>query len=213
MKKHDYEINPMGIENKSMDIIADLIGSHSWDPLVKAVVHRIVHTSGDPDYANIVKIHPEAIQSGIEALKRGALIITDVNMLKTGINKPAMNKTGSEAVCIVSDKEVAEEAKKTGETRSMTAMKMLKDKMNGSIIAIGNAPTALFTVLELCKEENIIPALIIGTPVGFVGAAESKDLLIEEAPVPYITVTGTKGGSPIAASVINALLYLFVERD
>lgn len=213
MKKHDYEINPMGIENKSMDIIADLIGSHSWDPMVKAVVHRIVHTSGDPDYANIVKIHPEAIQSGIEALKRGALIITDVNMLKTGINKPAMNKTGSEAVCIVSDKEVAEEAKKTGETRSMTAMKMLKDKMNGSIIAIGNAPTALFTVLELCKEENIIPALIIGTPVGFVGAAESKDLLIEEAPVPYITVTGTKGGSPIAASVINALLYLFVERD
>lgn len=213
MKKHDYEINPMGIENKSMDIIADLIGSHSWDPMVKAVVHRIVHTSGDPDYANIVKIHPEAIQSGIEALKRGALIITDVNMLKTGINKPAMNKTGSEAVCIVSDKEVAEEAKKTGETRSMTAMKMLKDKMNGSIIAIGNAPTALFTVLELCKEENIIPALIIGTPVGFVGAAESKDLLIEEAPVPYITVTGTKGGSPIAASVINALLYLIVERD
>lgn len=213
MKKHEYEINPMGIENKSMDIIEGLIGSESWDPLVKAVVHRIVHTSGDPEYAPIIKIHPEAIKDGMEALKKGALIITDVNMLRVGINKPALNKVGSEAICIVSDKEVAEEAKKTGETRSMTAMKMLKDKMNGSIIAIGNAPTALFTVLELCKNENIKPALIIGTPVGFVGAKESKDLLIEEAPVPYITVTGTKGGSPIAASVINALLYSIVERD
>lgn len=213
MKNHEYEINPMGIEHKSMDIIEGLIGSESWDPLFKSVIHRIVHTSGDPDYANIVEIHPEAISSGIEALKKGALIITDVNMLKTGINKPALNKTGSEVICIVSDKEVADEAKRTGETRSMTAMKMLKDKMNGSIIAIGNAPTALFTVLELCKNEGIKPALIIGTPVGFVGAAESKDLLIEEAPVPYITVKGTKGGSPIAASVINALLYSIVERD
>ena len=95
----------------------------------------------------------------------------------------------------------------------MTAMKMLKDKMNGSIFAIGNAPTALFTVLELCKNENIKPDLINGTPVGFVGAKESQPLLTEEAPVPYITVTGTKGGSPIAASVINALLYSIVERD
>lgn len=213
MKKQEYEINPMGIENKSMDIIEGLIGSESWDPLVKAIVHRIVHTSGDPEYAPIIKIHPEAINNGMEALKNGALIITDVNMLRVGINKPALNKVGSEAICIVSNKEVADEAKKTGETRSMTAMKMLKDKMNGSIIAIGNAPTALFTVLELCKNENIKPALIIGTPVGFVGAKESKDLLIAEAPVPYITVTGTKGGSPIAASVINALLYSIVERD
>ncbi len=213
MKNQDYEINPMGIEHKSMDIIEGLIGSESWDPIVKAVVHRIVHTSGDPDYANIVKIHPEAIDKGIEALKKGALIITDVNMIKTGINKPALNKIGSDITCIVSDEAVVKEAKRTGETRSMTAMKMLKDKMDGSIIAIGNAPTALFTVLELCKNENIKPALIIGTPVGFVGAKESKDLLVEESPVPYITVLGTKGGSPIAASIINALLYTIVERD
>lgn len=213
MKKQEYDIDPMGIENKSMDIIEDLIGSHSLEPLEKAIVHRMVHTSGDPDYANIYKIHPEAIESGRQALKEGALIITDVNMLKTGINKAAMEKLGSEAVCIVSDPEVAKDAKRTGETRSMTAMKMLKDRMDGAVIAIGNAPTALFTVLELIKEEGIKPALIIGTPVGFVGAAESKDLLIEEAPVPYITVTGNKGGSPVAASVINALLYSLVERD
>lgn len=213
MKVHEYEIDPMGIENKSMDIIEGLIGSQDWDPLRKAVVHRIVHTSGDPDYANIVKIHPDAISSGIEALKKGALIITDVNMLKVGVNKPALAKVGSDIVCSVADAEVAAEAKRTGETRSMTAMKMLKDKMEGSIIAIGNAPTALFTVLELIKEEGVKPALIIGTPVGFVGAKESKDLLAEEAPVPYITVLGTKGGSPIAASVINAMLYAIVERD
>ena len=213
MKDQAYEINPMGIENKSMEIIEGLIGSGSWDPLYKAVVHRIVHTSGDPDYANIVRIHPQAIQSGIEALKKGALIITDVNMLKVGVNKPALAKVGSDIICSVSDKAVAEEAKRTGETRSMTAMRLLKDKMDGSIIAIGNAPTALFKVLEMCKEENIKPALIIGTPVGFVGAKESKDLLVKEEPVPYITVLGTKGGSPIAASVINALLYSIVERD
>lgn len=210
---NNYEVNPMGIENKSMDIIEDLIGSHDLDPIYKAVVHRIVHTSGDPDYANIVKIHPDALESGREALKKGALIITDVNMLKTGINKAALEKNGSEVVCNVAADDVRKVAKETGETRSMTAMKLLKERMDGSVIAIGNAPTALFTVLELCKNEGVRPALIIGTPVGFVGAAESKELLIEEAPVPYITVRGTKGGSPIAASVINALLYTIVERD
>ncbi|MDK2824037.1 MAG: precorrin-8X/cobalt-precorrin-8 methylmutase [Clostridia bacterium] len=208
-----YQINPKEIEEKSMKIISDLLGSHDWPPLKKAIIHRIVHTSGDPDYANWIEIHPQAIEAGINALKAGCQIITDVQMVATGINKNALNKLGVESKCFLNEPEVREVAQKTGETRSMTAFKLAEKKLDGNIIAIGNAPTALFTLLELCKTKKIKPALIIGTPVGFVGAKESKELLMAEAPVPFITVRGTKGGSPIAAAIINALTYSLVERN
>ena len=119
-----------------------------------------------------------------------------------------MAKFGGEVHCLIGDALVAEEAKKLGITRSMVAMRTFGAKLNGSVVAIGNAPTALFEVLRLMREEGVRPACIIGIPVGFVGAAESKEALIEQSPVPYITVRGTKGGSPIAASVVNAIQYL-----
>ena len=133
-------------------------------------------------------------------------------MVRTGINKKALANLGGKVFCQVSDPEVAEYAKKEGITRSMAAMRMFGKDLNGSIVAIGNAPTALFEVLRMIEEENIQPALIVGIPVGFVGAAESKDELIQRSTVPYVTVVGNKGGSPIAASVINAMLYLLVQR-
>ncbi|MFZ5943609.1 MAG: precorrin-8X methylmutase [Bacillota bacterium] len=209
----NFEINPKYIENKSMEIIAKILGPNDWEPLKRDIVYRIIHTSGDPDYANWIDFHPQAIEAGIKNLKSGCNIITDVEMVKTGINKRALNKLNIECKCYLNDSRVKDLADKTGETRSMTAFKIAGNELNGSIVAIGNAPTALFTLLDLCRNDNIRPALIIGTPVGFVGAQESKELLREEAPVPYITVRGTKGGSPIAAAAVNALLYSLVERN
>ncbi|KJS87898.1 MAG: hypothetical protein JM58_02740 [Peptococcaceae bacterium BICA1-8] len=209
----NYKINPWEIEKESMQIISELLGSKDWPSLKKAVVHRIVHTSGDPDYANWVEYHPQAFDAGLTALKSGCTIITDVEMVSTGVNKKTLNHLGVRSTCFLNHPEVYELAQKTGETRSMTAIKLAADQMTGSIVAIGNAPTALFTLLDLCESKKVKPALIIGTPVGFVGAKESKERLIMEAPVPYITVRGTKGGSPIAAAIINALMYSLVERN
>ena len=156
---------------------------------------------------------PDAVQKGIEALDNGADIYTDVEMVRTGISKPALKIRGNEVHCLIKDENVAKMAKELGVTRSIAAMRTFGKQLEGQIVAIGNAPTALYEVLRLALEEGIKPALIIGIPVGFVGAAESKDYLMEVSPVPYITVKGNKGGSPIAASVCNALLYTDVKRN
>ena len=153
-------------------------------------------------------MHPEAIDRAIEALKAGAHIYTDVEMVRTGINKKKLASFGGEVHCLVADPDVAVRAKAEGITRSMVAMRQFGKDLDGNIVAIGNAPTALFEVLRLVREEGIRPACIVGIPVGFVGAAESKAALAENGIVPYITVEGTKGGSPIAAAAINALMYL-----
>lgn len=209
----EFKVDPKGIEKNSMEIIADILGDQLWSPLQKAIIYRIIHTTGDPDYANHVDIHPQALDAGVAALKRGCKIITDVEMVNTGINKRGLKKLGVESKCFLNDPQVREEAQKTGETRTMTAFKLFANELKDSIVAVGNAPTALFTLLDLCKNQDIKPALIIGVPVGFVGAKESKDLLAEESSVPFITVKGTKGGSPVAAAIVNAFIYSLVERN
>ena len=129
-------------------------------------------------------------------------------MVRTGINKKKLASFGGEVHCLVADEKIAAEAKEQGITRSMVAMRSFGKSLDGAIIAIGNAPTALFEVLRMVEEDGIRPAVVVGIPVGFVGAADSKELLAKNDKVPYITVEGTKGGSPIAASVINAVMYL-----
>lgn len=204
----DYIKDPMAIENRSMEIIAPHLAGFNLDEQTTKVYSRIIHASGDPDYANIIKVHPEAIAAGIAALKAGCNIFCDVEMVRTGINKRRLAEFGGQAFCLVADEMVAQEAKAAGITRSMAAMRKFGTQLNGAIVAIGNAPTALFEVINMIKEEQIKPALIVGVPVGFVGAAESKELLHSAAPVPYVTVLGNKGGSPIAAATINAIMYL-----
>lgn len=203
----DFMKDPRGIEEKSMEIIAPYIAEYGWNEGEKKIASRLIHASGDVEYAKIIRIHPEALKAGIEALKAGKDIFCDVEMVRTGISKKTLKELGGEVHCRVSDPTVAVLAKEKGITRSMAAMRSFGSELNGAIIAIGNAPTALFEVLKMCAEDNIRPALIVGVPVGFVGAAESKDFLMETSPVPYITVQGNKGGSPIAAATINALLY------
>ncbi len=208
----DFIKQPMDIENKSMEIIAPHLAGLNLSEAETKVYSRMIHASGDVDYAKVIRLHPKAIEVTQEALKRGANIYTDVEMVRTGINKKAFGRYGGKIECRVADPEIAEIAKREGITRSMAAMRAFGKDLAGSIIAIGNAPTALFEVLRLAEKENILPAVIIGIPVGFVGAADSKKLLAENTLVPYVTVEGTKGGSPIAASVVNAIMYLLDNR-
>lgn len=199
--------NPKEIEKKSMEIIEGYLSAHSWSPLERDIVKRVVHTTGDPDIVELMRIHPEAARIGREALLCGKNVFTDVNMLKAGINRQRLAGWGGQVHCTISEPAVVEEAARLGITRASAAMRLFGEDLNGSVVAIGNAPTALFELLSLIDKGLARPALIVGTPVGFVGAAESKELLVETSPVPFISVAGTRGGSPIAASIINALLY------
>ena len=204
----DFIKEPMAIENRSMELIAPHLEGLGLDERATKLYSRLIHASGDVGYAPITRVHPAAIDRAIEALKAGAHIYTDVEMVRTGINKKKLASFGGEVHCLVADPDVAVRAKAESITRSMVAMRQFGKDLDGNIVAMGNAPTALFEVLRLVREEGIRPACIVGIPVGFVGAAESKAALAENGIVPYITVEGTKGGSPIAAAAINALMYL-----
>ena len=200
--------DPTAIEDRSMEIIAPHLEGLSLTDEEKIICSRIVHASGDVGYAPIVRIHPDLITVAKMAIPAGRNIFTDVEMVRRGINIRTFRKFGGEIFCKISDVDTRELAKREGITRSMAAMRIFGKRLDGQIIAIGNAPTALFEVLRLVREENIRPAIIIGVPVGFVGAAEAKSQLIAQREIPYVTVVGTKGGSSIAVATVNALLYM-----
>lgn len=200
-------ILPQDIEAESMRIIDGLLTNSSWSPAERAVVMRLVHTSGDPLLADFVRFHPNAISAGLAALRAGAPVFTDVHMARIGMNRGRLAALGSSVDCMVDDPQIAEIAKERDKTRSQTAMREFGTKLQGAVVAIGNAPTALREVLALAAEGVARPALVIGMPVGFVDAAESKDALMESDLV-FISIAGTRGGSPLAAATVNALLRL-----
>lgn len=203
-----FMTKPMEIEERSMEIIAPHLAGLNLGDDEKKIYSRIIHASGDVDYASIIRIHHAAIAAIKAALLRGANIFTDVEMVRRGISIRTFTKFGGEIYCKVSDVDVREFAKREGITRSMAAMRIFGKRLQNELVAIGNAPTALFEVLRLAREENIRPAAIIGVPVGFVGAAEAKAQLAAQDEIPYITVEGTKGGSSIAVAAVNAILYM-----
>lgn len=204
----DFIKNPAQIENRSMEIIAPYITDLNLSFEETKIYSRIIHAAGDVDYAPLIKIHPAAIDAAKNSILRGANIYTDVEMVRTGINKRTLKKFGGEVFCKVADDDTKTFAAEKKITRSMAAMRIFGEKLNGAIVTVGNAPTALFEVLRLVREENILPAAIIGVPVGFVGAADSKAELAAQNKIPFITVAGTKGGSSIAVAAVNAILYL-----
>ena len=203
----NYIKEPMEIEKKSMQIIKPYLDKLFLTEDEIAVCSRMIHASGDVDYANHVKLSENAVNKATTALEAGANIFCDVEMVRTGINKKRLSDFGGQAHCLIADENVARQAREQSITRSMMAIRTFGEKLNGAIVAIGNAPTALFELLTLMEKDNILPACIIGVPVGFVGAAESKEELVKRSKVPYITVLGNKGGSSIAAAAVNALLY------
>ena len=206
----DYIKNPMEIENASMRIIESEIGEHSFSKEELLIVKRIIHTTADFEYKNLVEISKDAIEASKKVFKKSFTIYTDTNMALSGINKIALSKLNGKAICYVNLDEVHKVAKEKGITRSMAALEKACED-NVDIFVFGNAPTALFKLKELIKSGKANPSLIIAVPVGFVGAAESKENL-DELNVPYIRVKGRKGGSTVAAAIVNALMYNFYER-
>lgn len=206
-----FMTQPMAIEDRSMEIIAPHLEGLNLTAEEKIICSRIIHAAGDVCYAPIVKIHPDLVAVAKAAIISGKNIFTDVEMVRRGISIKTFRKFGGEIFCKISDVDTRELAKREGITRAMAAMRIFDKRLDGQIVAIGNAPTALFEVLRLVREENIRPAVIIGVPVGFVGAAESKSQLAAQNEIPYVTVAGTKGGSSIAVAAVNALLYMIDE--
>ncbi|WP_026477236.1 precorrin-8X methylmutase [Alkaliphilus transvaalensis] len=203
----EYIKEPNQIEKRSFEIITEELGEKTFPEREGKIIKRIIHTTADFQYADITEIHPNAIPTALETLGKGCKIYTDTKMALSGINKRALAKHQCEVYTLVDDPQVAVEAKERGVTRSMVAMEKAIADEKTKIFVIGNAPTALFMLCKYLDEKKANPALIIGAPVGFVGAAESKEELIKRS-VPYITIRGRKGGSTVAAAIVNALLYM-----
>lgn len=206
------QIRPEEIEAESFRIIARELGPTSFDPRTFKVVQRVIHATGDFSFAETLIFHPEAIDAGIAAIRGGRNILTDVNMGAAGVSKGLLASWGGKVICKVADPDMVEAAKERGLTRSEVAIE--KGLMeNIGIVSVGNAPTALLKVME-CRQnmaETLCPGLVVGVPVGFVNAAESKELLSEK-PYPFITCRGRKGGTPVAVAIVNALIRLAREE-
>ena len=205
-------MKPADIEKRSFAIITEELGGRTFPEGVAEVVKRVIHTSADFDYADNLCFSPDAVEQAKAALEAGATIVTDTNMALAGISKPTLAKLGGRAVCLMADEAVAREAKERGVTRATVSMEHAA-KLDGPLIfAIGNAPTALIRLHELIGEGAVSPALVIGVPVGFVNVVESKELFLG-GDTPYIIARGRKGGSNVAAAIVNALLYQIVKRE
>ena len=198
------------IEDASMSIIDAEIGSHSYDTMEWPVVRRIIHSTADFDFArdNRVIFSGSAIRSGMEALQNGCHIICDVNGVAGLLNKQNLSEFGNKAVCRISEPDIARLAKARDSTRARVSMRESATEMNGGVAVVGNAPTALMEVMSMVQEGSTRPALVVGVPVGFIQAAESKAALEQTTQVQFITNRGRKGGSPAAAAIINALFKL-----
>lgn len=197
--------DPNAIEARSMEIIESELTAVIPEEN-KAVVKRVIHCTADFDYAENLAFSDGACAKAIEALKNGCDIVTDTNMAKSGINKAAAAKLGCEIHCFMSDPDVAETAKERGCTRAVASMEKASKLEKPVIYVIGNAPTALLALREMIDAGKINPELVVGVPVGFVNILEAKDAIME-AGVPYIVAKGRKGGSNVAAAIVNALMY------
>ncbi len=203
------KIAPMDIERESVRIITEELGDRKLDPALAPIVKRVIHTTADFDYADNLAFSPDVLRHALDALKGGAAIVTDTQMALAGINKRAAEKLGCSAFCFMSDEDVAREAKAQGVTRARVSMDKAARLGENVIFAIGNAPTALIRLREHI-DAGYRPKLIIGVPVGFVNVVASKELILE-TDVPHIVARGRKGGSNVAACIVNALLYLLDE--
>lgn len=205
-------MKPDEIENQSFAIIDREAGPHNFTAEQWTIVRRMIHTSADFEYMKNIRFHPDAVAAGIKAIRTGKTILTDTNMARVGIRSRDLNGYGVSVKCLMDDPAIHQKAKKNGMTRAKAAVEAAASEMKEGIYVIGNAPTALLRLIELLQDEKAQPALIIGLPVGFVNAAESKAALMKTN-FPYISNTGRKGGSNVAASVVNALTKLAMRKS
>lgn len=200
-------MKPMDIEKKSFEIITKELGSKKLDPKNELIIKRVIHTSADFEYADTLCFSKDVVDIAVDAIKKGATIVTDTQMVKAGINKRVLGSFGGSVECFIADEDVAKEAKERETTRSAISMEKASNIKGDVIFAIGNAPTALMKIKELYDMDKINPVLVIGTPVGFVNVVESKEMIIDSK-INSIVSKGRKGGSNIAAAICNALLYI-----
>ena len=200
-------MRPDEIERRSFEIIEEEAGTHRFSTDQWPIVRRIIHTTADFEYLQTLQFHPNAVSAGIEAIRGGQSVITDTNMVRVGVRSRDLEKFGAVVRCLMEDPQVHRVAKQQGTTRAAAAVDAAVGSMNGGIYVVGNAPTALMRLIELIRIGQACPALVIGLPVGFVNAAESKTALAA-LDTPSITNTGRKGGSNVAASVVNALAII-----
>ena len=212
-EKRSMSYKSFDIEKTSFEIIDKEVGTHSYDQNYEwNIVRRVIHATADFDFANKERLlfNNDAIKFGFQAIENKCNVITDVEMVRSGISKNSLTKLNLKCICNISNINVIDDAKKFNKTRAEMAMRNLAEEMNGSIIVIGNAPTALFEVIKMIKEKIATPSLVIGVPVGFVSAIESK-IELSKTSIPNITNIGRKGGSSVACSIINALMLLYLH--
>ncbi|MFI3207527.1 MAG: precorrin-8X methylmutase [Eubacteriales bacterium] len=200
---------PQEIEEKSFQIITEELQEMGIEveEKIAPILKRVIHTSADFEYVENLKISDTAIDEALKALEEGCVIVTDTNMALAGISKPSLAKLGCEACCYISDEDVKNKAKEQGTTRATQAIIKASEVEKPLILAIGNAPTALIQLTDMIERGEIAPKLIIGVPVGFVNVVESKELIMKSS-IPYIVAKGRKGGSNVAAAIVNAILYM-----
>ena len=212
MKIELKQVAPADIETRSMEIIRSEL-KEPLDPANEAVILRAIHTTADFDYAKTLTFSPDAVKKGVAALQGGADIVTDTTMALSGINKRVLRKFGGEVYNFIADEAVAKEAKERGITRAAVSMERAAAMGKHLVYAIGNAPTALVRLYELWQDGQLpAPALIVGVPVGFVNVVEAKELILT-MDCPYIVARGRKGGSNLAAAIVNALLYTASKNE
>ena len=203
-----YALLPEEIDRESLKMVeADLPAGLNLEPREHYVLCRIVRAEGDPAIANLVRFGANSIDRGIAAINAGIDVVTDVRMVEMGISKALLGRRSVGTRCLIDTQEVAARAKREGTTRSVAAVRELAPRIDGAVVAVGNAPTALLALLDLVDAGEVAPALVVGMPVGFVACPESKEELVKRN-VPYITIMGRRGGSSAAAATINALLEL-----
>ena len=202
-------VKPEEIEARSFEIIAEELRAMGkvLPEDEDLVIRRVIHTTADFDYADTLVFTEGAVRAGLDALRAGCSIVTNTNMAKAGISSRALEKLGGTVRCFMAEPETFEAAKRNGTTRAAASMDRAAELTGDVIIAVGNAPTALLRLYDLIREGRIRPKLIIGCPVGFVNVTAAKELILSQTEVPCIVASGRKGGSTVAAAVVNALLY------
>lgn len=205
-------MKPMEIEKRSFEIISAELGERRIDPEFEAVVKRVIHTTADFDYYDNMVFSEHAVLKTMEAIRNGCDIVTDTTMAMSGINKKMLAKFGGKVYCFIGDEDVAAEAASRGVTRSLASMEKAAKMNKPLIFAIGNAPTALYSICDLYRAGKLRAEMVIGVPVGFVNVVEAKEELMKTVPN-YIVARGRKGGSNVAAAIVNAALYQMSERE
>ncbi len=202
------------IEDGSFASIDAEAGAHDFDARAWQIVRRVIHATADFEFKTLMRLSPDAVAAGIAALRRGCPIVCDVKMIIAGLNEERLAAYGCKTHCFISDDDVIADARTRNSTRAIEAMRKAHRAglLEGALVAVGNAPTALLELGRLCHDGGARPALVVGVPVGFVSAAESKEVAME-LPVPYIVARGRKGGSTIAVAILHALLLLSTEAS